>query len=94
VCARRIFRVLETGIPPDIGYADGGQCGRRIAERFPVLRARLRAQVYRALPTPTGSRLSCLRRYRGARQEAEKNPYKAPLLLSVNCIAAGFGSTG
>jgi phosphoenolpyruvate carboxylase len=35
-----------------------------------------------------------LRRYRGARQEAEKESYKAPLLLSVNCIAAGFGSTG
>jgi hypothetical protein len=31
---------------------------------------------------------------RAARQEAEKEAYKAPLLLSVNCIAAGFGSTG
>jgi hypothetical protein len=31
---------------------------------------------------------------RAPRLEAEKESYKAPLLLSVNCIAAGFGSTG
>jgi phosphoenolpyruvate carboxylase len=35
-----------------------------------------------------------LRRFRSARQEAERESYKAPLLLSVNCIASGFGSTG
>jgi phosphoenolpyruvate carboxylase len=35
-----------------------------------------------------------LRRYRAARNEAEKESYKAPLLLSINCIASGFGSTG
>ena len=35
-----------------------------------------------------------LRRYRSAPDGSEKESYKAPLLLSINCIAGGFGSTG
>ena len=67
--------------------------GREIAERFPQMRARL----MRKLPSiahANRQQVQLLRRYRTARDEAEKEPYKAPLLLSINCIASGFGSTG
>jgi phosphoenolpyruvate carboxylase len=67
--------------------------GRRLAERFPVLRARL-ARKLPSIALANRQQVELLRRFRGARQEAEKESYKAPLLLSVNCIAAGFGSTG
>ena len=64
-----------------------------LAERFPVLRARL-ARKLPSIAHANRQQVELLRRYRGARLEAEKESYKAPLLLSVNCIAAGFGSTG
>jgi phosphoenolpyruvate carboxylase len=67
--------------------------GSELAERFPVLRARLT----RKLPSIAHANRQqvVLRPRSGApRLEAEKESYKAPLLLSVNCIAAGFGSTG
>jgi phosphoenolpyruvate carboxylase len=64
-----------------------------LAERFPVLRARL-ARKLPIIAHANRQQVELLRRYRGARLEAEKESYKAPLLLSVNCIAAGFGSTG
>ena len=67
--------------------------GLRIAERFPVLRTRL-ARKLPSIALANRQQVELLRRYRGARQEAERESYKAPLLLSVNCIAAGFGSTG
>ena len=67
--------------------------GRRIAERFPILRERL-ARKLPSIAQANRQQVELLRRYRGARQDAEKESYKAPLLLSVNCIAAGFGSTG
>ena len=64
-----------------------------LAERFPVLRARL-ARKLPIIAHANRQQVELLRRYRSARLEAEKESYKAPLLLSVNCIAAGFGSTG
>jgi phosphoenolpyruvate carboxylase len=67
--------------------------GRKIAERFPILRERL-ARKLPSIAQANRQQVELLRRFRGARQEAEKESYKAPLLLSVNCIAAGFGSTG
>jgi phosphoenolpyruvate carboxylase len=67
--------------------------GRRIAERFPQLRARL-ARKLPSIALANRQQVELLRRFRGARQEPERESYKAPLLLSVNCIAAGFGSTG
>jgi phosphoenolpyruvate carboxylase len=88
-----IFRVLEREyrLTSDMLMEVSG--GRRIAERFPVLRARL-ARKLPSIAHANRQQVELLRRYPGARQEAEKESYKAPLLLSVNCIAAGFGSTG
>jgi phosphoenolpyruvate carboxylase len=67
--------------------------GRQIAERFPQLRMRL-ARKLPSIAQANRQQVELLRRYRAARDESERESYKAPLLISINCIAAGFGSTG
>jgi phosphoenolpyruvate carboxylase len=67
--------------------------GRQIAERFPQLRTRL-ARKLPSIAQANRQQVELLRRYRTTRDEAERESYKSPLLLSINCIAAGFGSTG
>ena len=57
------------------------QFGRRLAHRLPTL-----AQVNR-------QQIELLRQYRAASGK-EQEDYLAPLLLSINCAAAGFGTTG
>ena len=59
-----------------------------LAERFPQFRERLS----RRLPTlnqVNHQQIELLRRYRAGQEDA-----LAGLLLSINCIAAGFGTTG
>jgi phosphoenolpyruvate carboxylase len=67
--------------------------GRQLAERFPQLRARM-ARKLSSIAQANREQVELLRRYRSAPDEAERAHHKAPLLLSINCIAAGFGSTG
>lgn len=67
--------------------------GREIAERFPQLRSRL-ARKLPTIATANRQQVELLRRYRAAAGEEDKEVYKASLLLSINCIAAGFGATG
>jgi phosphoenolpyruvate carboxylase len=67
--------------------------GREIAERFPQLRSRL-ARKLPTIATANRQQVELLRRYRTAAGEGDKEVYKASLLLSINCIAAGFGATG
>ena len=67
--------------------------GREIAERFPQLRNRL-ARKLPTIATANRQQVELLHRYRTAADEDEKQLYKASLLLSINCIAAGFGATG
>ena len=66
--------------------------GRAIAERFPQYQRRLG----RRLPTlaqVNRQQIELLRRYR-ATSGKEQEDHLAPLLLSINCVAAGFGTTG
>jgi len=64
-----------------------------IAERFPQFRQRLA----RRLPTlnqVNRQQIELLRRYRRAASGKAEEDTLAALLLSINCIAAGFGATG
>jgi len=66
--------------------------GREITARFPQFRRRLG----RRLPTlaqVARQQIELLRRYRAASGKAQDD-YLASLLLSINCVAAGFGTTG
>ncbi len=67
--------------------------GTQIAERFPQLRGRLA----RKLPTiarANRQQIRMLRGYRAATEEQQRESYRVPLLLAINCIATGFGTTG
>jgi phosphoenolpyruvate carboxylase len=66
---------------------------REIGARFAGLRGRL-ARKLPSIAHANRHQIELLRRYRSAGSEVEREPYKAPLLLSINCIASGFGSTG
>ena len=67
--------------------------GGQIAERFPRLRSRL-ARKLPVLGDANRQQVELLRRYRAAAEGDEKESYKAALLVSINCIAGGLGSTG
>ncbi|WOJ88148.1 phosphoenolpyruvate carboxylase [Methylocapsa polymorpha] len=64
-----------------------------IGERFPHYRARLDHR----LPTINKinrEQVELLRGFRASTNELAKEAYKSNLLLSINCIASGLGSTG
>ncbi|HYL54746.1 MAG TPA: phosphoenolpyruvate carboxylase [Gemmatimonadales bacterium] len=63
-----------------------------LAERFPRFRERL-ANRLPTLDQVNRQQIELLRRYRAAAAE-RAGDHLAPLLLSINCIAAGFGTTG
>ena len=61
--------------------------------RLPKFRARLTLRL--PIINRVGyQQIELLQLYRGADTEQAKNAYRVPLLLSINCIAAGFGATG
>jgi phosphoenolpyruvate carboxylase len=55
---------------------------RRLQDRLPIINRVGRQQV------------ALLREFRAATDEVKREPLRRALLLSINCIAAGFGSTG
>ncbi len=66
---------------------------REIALRFPAYRARL-AHRLPIINQVNRQQVDLLRRFRAAQHGAAKEAFKANLLLSINCIAAGLGATG
>ena len=64
-----------------------------LAERFPLFRDRLKGR----LPTinqVSREQVELLARYRAETDEDRREAVKSALLLSINCIAVGFGATG
>ncbi len=67
--------------------------GRELAERFPLFRDRLQGR----LPTINAvsrEQVELLARFRRESDEDRREAVKSALLLSINCIAVGFGATG
>ncbi len=67
--------------------------GSRIGARFPQFSTRLLRKLP-AIGQANRVQVELLRRYRSAPDAAAREPFKAPLLVSINCIAGGFGTTG
>jgi phosphoenolpyruvate carboxylase len=67
--------------------------GREIGERFVGMRGRL-ARRLPSISHANRHQVQLLRRYRSSRSAEDRESCKAALLLSINCIASGFGSTG
>jgi len=64
-----------------------------LAERFPQFRQRLASRLP-TLNQVNRQQIELLRRYRATAAEKPTEDQLAALLLSINCIAAGFGTTG
>ena len=67
--------------------------GTELAERFP----RFRRRLMRRLPTTNQicrQQIELLRRFRESGSDRTQEELLSALLLSINCIAAGFGATG
>jgi phosphoenolpyruvate carboxylase len=67
--------------------------GPGLAERFPRFRRRL-ARRMATINQVSRQQVELLRRFRESRGELERQHYLDALLLSINCISAGFGATG
>lgn len=67
--------------------------GAAVAERFPQFCERL-ARRLPAINLVSRQQIELLRLYRSASADQERRGYLVPLLLSINCIASGFGATG
>jgi phosphoenolpyruvate carboxylase len=67
--------------------------GAKIAERFKDYHSRL-ADRLPTINEVNREQVELLRRFRATEEEAAKEVVKAPLLLSISCIAAGLGATG
>ena len=68
--------------------------GTELAERFPAFRRRL-ARVRPAIDQISRHQVMLIRRFRGAATGSKsRQDDLVPLLLSMNCIAAGLGWTG
>jgi phosphoenolpyruvate carboxylase len=66
---------------------------REIGERFPNYRARL-AHRLPTINRVNRDQVELLRRFRTRETDEAMEAYKSNLLLSINCIASGLGSTG
>jgi phosphoenolpyruvate carboxylase len=67
--------------------------GKELAERYP----RFRRRLARRLPTinqVSRQQIELLRRFRESGGDKTQEEQLSALLLSINCIAAGFGATG
>jgi phosphoenolpyruvate carboxylase len=87
-----IFQMIESEYRLSVDMLLRLSGGGVIAERFPQLRTRL-ARKLPSIQSANRQQIELLRRYRGAKPDQQET-YKAPLLLSINCIASGFGATG
>jgi phosphoenolpyruvate carboxylase len=89
----RIFRLVEAeyALTKEMVLRVSG--GRALAERFPLFRDRLQGR----LPTinqVSREQVELLRRFRAESDDDSREAVKSALLLSINCIAVGFGATG
>ncbi|OYW30899.1 MAG: hypothetical protein B7Z51_05960, partial [Methyloversatilis sp. 12-65-5] len=66
---------------------------RTLAERFPDYRQKL-AHRLPVVNQVSRQQIGLLRAYRQTDDAARKEEFRKALLLSINCVAAGFGATG
>jgi len=87
-----IFSMIESEYHRTVDVVRRVTGGTGIAERFPQFRERL-ARRLPTLAQANRQQVDLLRRHRAA-GDAPSDDYLPALLLSINCIAAGFGTTG
>ncbi|WP_024816641.1 phosphoenolpyruvate carboxylase [Methylopila sp. 73B] len=88
-----IFRMIEEEYALTCEMALRVSGGGEIAFRYPAFRERL-AERLPVINQVSHEQVELLRRYRGETDEFKREEAKSALLLSINCIAVGFGATG
>ncbi len=88
-----IFGLVESEYHRTVRAVLGVTGGTELAERFPRFRRRL-ARRMATINQASQQQVELLRRFRASEGEQERQQYLAALLLSINCISAGFGATG
>jgi phosphoenolpyruvate carboxylase len=87
-----IFGLIETEHRRTVDCVLRVSGGAVLGERFPMLRERL-GRVLPAINRVSATQVELIRRFRGA-DAAGREEDLVPLLLSINCGAAGLGWTG
>jgi phosphoenolpyruvate carboxylase len=64
-----------------------------VAERFPEYRQKLGHRLP-VINQVSRQQIALLHAYRRTEDAARKEEFRKALLLSINCVAAGFGATG
>ena len=85
IIEQEYHRTVETVLRVSEGKTPAGRFPRflrKLARRMPAINQAGRLQI------------DLLRRYRAAEGEEERHEALHRLLLSINCVAAGFGATG
>ncbi len=90
---RAILTLIETELARTIEGILRITGEREIAERFPRLRERI-ARRRAMLDRVAREQIELLRLVRHTADPDQRNAYLSALLNSINCIAAGFGTTG
>jgi phosphoenolpyruvate carboxylase len=88
-----IFRLVEAEYHRTCAAVLRITGGGGLAERFPRFRRRLQRRMA-TINQVSRQQVELLRRFRASQGELERQHYLSALLLSINCISAGFGATG
>jgi len=92
-CARRFFSLVTDEYHRTVAVVRRLTGCSELAERFPQFRQRLASRLP-TLNQVNRQQIDLLRRYRATRTGKPPEDQLAALLLSINCIAAGVGTTG
>ncbi|MFD1331663.1 phosphoenolpyruvate carboxylase [Methylopila musalis] len=88
-----IFRMIEEEYALTCQMALRVSGGGEIAFRYPAFRERLEERLP-VINQVSHEQVELLRRFRAETDEFKREETKSALLLSINCIAVGFGATG
>jgi phosphoenolpyruvate carboxylase len=88
-----IFRMIEAEYALTCEMVLQVSGGGEIAFRYPAFRERL-AERLPVINQVSREQVELLRRFRAETDEFKREETKSALLLSINCIAVGFGATG
>ncbi len=90
---QEIFAMVGGGIPQERRGGAADQRRADLNERFPRFRRRL-ARRMGTMNQISRQQIELLRRFRESGGDRTQEEQLSALLLSINCIAAGFGATG
>ncbi|MEP6571859.1 MAG: phosphoenolpyruvate carboxylase [Gemmatimonadota bacterium] len=90
---KEIFAMIDDEYHRTVEAVLGISGGKELAARFPRFRRRLVRRI-RSLNQVSRQQIELLHRFRASGSDRTHEGLLSALLLSINCISAGFGATG